>query len=42
VQWAEAMETLPGFEQLYRRIDIQLDPDDDVALYVLRQTADSP
>jgi hypothetical protein len=42
VQWAEEMETLPAFEQLYRRIDVQLDPDDDVALYVLRQTADRP
>jgi hypothetical protein len=42
VQWAEEMETLPAFEQIYRRIDVQLDPDDDVALYVLRQTADTP
>jgi hypothetical protein len=42
VQWAEAMETLPGFAQQYRRIDVQLDPDDDVALYVLRQTAVEP
>jgi hypothetical protein len=42
VQWAKEMKTLPAFEQLYRRIDVQLDPDDEVALYVLRQTVDTP